>query len=165
MNTAIDKTIKHYVNKQGTVIFVCSDCNASKQINVEPFRNKKHNLRLRCTCGKVHSIGLDFREKYRKSVVIPAMISGNSSKLLHPVPCTVTDLSMGGIALTANKLCNTQEEDELQISFQLDNKLNAKVRRRIRIVHTGPTNIMGCRFIDSVIESEEKALYFYLLNA
>lgn len=165
MNKAIDNTTKHYVNKQGKVIFVCSACDASKQINVEPFKNKKHNLRLRCSCGKVHSIDLDFREKYRKSVNIPGMVRGSSDALYQQVPCTVTDLSMGGVAFTANDLYKAGKEDELQITFHLDNKLKARMSRRIRVVHTGPTNVLGGQFLDSVVESEEKALYFYLLNA
>lgn len=165
MNKSIDNTIKYYVSPQGSVIFVCTHCDANRHINAEAFRKKKHTIKLRCTCGTVFTIDLDFRENYRKQVDIPAVIHGATEGLDHPMPCTVTDLSMDGVAFRINQPFDIQQEDQLQITFQLDNKRKAEVNRTIEIVHLGPDNVLGGRFIDTVIESEEKALYYYLLNA
>lgn len=153
---------KYYVSPEGTVIFHCTVCDASRLINVEPLRNKKHVVKLRCACAAVFLAELDFRGSYRKKVRFPAICTDNENNSQQQFPCTVIDLSTGGVAFKLNLRWRIQEEHRLLITFNLDDKARTTITRQIQVRHSRQNNVFGCAFIDSGSEAMNKAIYFYL---
>lgn len=153
---------KYYVSTQGTVLFHCTACDASRSINVESLRNKKHVVKLRCTCGAVFLADLEFRGSYRKKVRIPAICAESEGGSLQKFPCTITDISTGGVAFKLNLRWRIQEEHKLLITFNLDDKARTPITRQIQVRHSRQKNVFGCAFIDHGNEVMNKAIYFYL---
>lgn len=153
---------KYYVSATGTILFHCTECDSSRSINVESLRSKKHVVKLRCTCGAVFLADLDFRASYRKKVRLPAICTEIENQNKEQFPCTITDLSTGGIAFKLNLRWRIKNDHKLAISFNLDDKARTAITRKIQVRNSRDKNVFGCAFIDPGNEVMNKAIYFYL---
>jgi hypothetical protein len=153
------KDVKTYVsNNMATVI--CPACNKNKRVNAEPYENKKHAIKVRCGCGEVFNLHLDFRGHYRKDTKLPGTYSittpgKESGGVIH-----IRNISRSGIGFTVTGLHNLGKDMLLTLDFHLDDKNHTELQIEA-IVCTVSDNAIGCRFTDSSIVSET-ALGFYL---
>ena len=55
-----------HIRDNNAATLVCPACGLVRQIAVAKFRNDRHTLAIRCRCGHVYSVLLDFRRHFRK---------------------------------------------------------------------------------------------------
>jgi len=72
----------------------------------------------------------------------------------------VKDVSMGGIGFEAVGACRVKVEDELEVTFTLDDT-HASVIKKLVVVRITRDKFVGCEFVHA--HEYDKALGFYLL--
>ena len=60
--------IKAFVRPDNTATIICPVCKTTKQVSAAPYLNKKHSIKIRCTCGTTFTVQFDFRHHYRKQI-------------------------------------------------------------------------------------------------
>lgn len=153
---------KYYISPLGTYFFHCTECNAIRMINAEPLRRKGHVVNLRCTCGAVFLHDLEFRKDYRKKVEIPASCTAMGNDFYQQFPCSIVNISMGGVAFKLNFPYPVREGKQLHINFTLENKSSTRITRQVQVLHRPQADVFGCAFIDCGDEAMNKALSYYL---
>ena len=138
---------------------VCPACGLVRQIAVAKFRNDRHTLAIRCRCGHVYSVLLDFRRHFRKPTSLagtyvsrdPAGPGGGVIRILH--------ISRSGVGFTVSGRHRILPGQELQIEFQLTDR-NRTVIKKQAVVRTVQENTVGCEFLCA--GELDKALGFFL---
>ena len=171
--------VKFFVNQEGDVIVQCPLCENSKTVSVSSYKGKQFAMKVKCTCGHVFPINLDFREHYRK----PTFLEGNYLKtnlnlesFYEKVPqkrnippdkkrnvinnCTVKDISVGGLGLDIWGDHTIEKGDHLFIKFILDNKKRSLIQCELT-VRTVQNNYVGAEFKEKLDFNPD--LGFYLL--
>ncbi len=139
--------VKFFVNREGNVIVECPQCENSKTISVASFKGKEFAVKVKCVCGHIFPISLDFREHYRK----PTFLEGNYRKtnlnlesFYEKIPrttnipshqkrnvihnCSIKDISVGGLGVDIWGEHKIEVGNHLFIEFILDNKKRSLVR-------------------------------------
>ena len=171
--------VKFFVNQAGNVIVECPQCENSKSISVASHKGKQYAMKVKCPCGHIFPINLDFREHYRK----PTLLEGNYRKtnlnlesFYEKIPptsnthvpqqrnviynCTVKDISVGGLGLDIWGNHTIETGEHLFIEFILDNKKRSRIRCEL-IVRTVQNNYVGTEFKEKLDFIPD--LGFYLL--
>lgn len=148
-----------FVCGDNTATIICPACNAAKTISAEPYRNKKNTIRVRCRCGEVFTLHLDFRDHYRKETSLPGTYSITTPGKVGGGVIHIRNISREGIGFTVTGLHHLEKGLELIIDFQLDDKKKTKLRKEA-IVRLVEKDYIGCQFVATA--AEEKALGFYL---
>ena len=151
--------VKTFVRNNNTATVICPACNRAKNISAEPYRNKKHDIRVRCVCGEFFTLRLDFRRHYRKltslagtySIITPNKPGGG---VMH-----IRNISRGGIGFTVSGRHNMGEGLRVRLAFQLNDRNQTKLRKEA-IIRSVKGNYIGCQFPPN--DPIEKALGFYL---
>lgn len=150
---------KAFVKTNDTASICCPHCNLIKNIAVGKFREGKHTFKIRCSCGKVFPVSLDFRKHYRK----PTQLTGTYSVIEPPNNggglMKVNNISRGGIDFGVTGLHKIQVGQKILLTFQLDNKKLTEINIEgiVRSVRGGS---IGCEFTEST--QIGKDLGFYL---
>lgn len=150
---------KAYVNQDGTAVLKCPACEAVKSAKVDTLKNGPHQVKVRCNCRNVFSVRLEFRKNYRKETKLAgdykSLAGGkNYGKL------TVVNLSKGGVGAQVVGFNPCRTGDELQVSFNLDDRHHSLIDKRV-VVRLVKENYIGCEFLDPALL--DKALGFYLM--
>jgi hypothetical protein len=129
---------------------------------VEKYKGLKHNLTTRCSaCQERFEVALNFRQHFRKSVKLAGEAVNLSTKSAKRQPITIVDLSMIGLRFKNIVPNDFQKNQQLQISFTLDNKKALQIKKEVRVVEiTGDR--YGCEFMNL---DYEKELGFYLFSS
>lgn len=154
------ETVKAFVRANDTVTIVCPACRMPKNAAVGPFRNKSHDLKVRCPCGHVFMVHLDFRQHYRKQTdltgtfrsINPPGMGGD----IH-----VKDISISGIGFTVSGMQLLEKGHSLTVTFTLDDKRKTNLTKEV-VVQSVQGDFVGGRFVDR--KAYEKELGFYLTN-
>jgi len=149
---------KVFVNAEGEVTVVCANCNTPKVFNVLHLRDRPHYLKVKCHCGNVFIVELDFRQTYRKGT----KLSGNFTMLppsLERGVCVVIDLSLTGLRFQTIGAQKLQIGQRGYIDFDLDNKKKTHIRKEV-IIRKIEGNEYGCQFVEN--QGFEKELGFYM---
>ena len=155
---------KAYVNEDGTTVLKCPFCNHSRTVSVAILREKKRVIRVRCSCQKSYSVDLELRKMFRKSTSLRGTYVNHSQQddrgVLIQGKIVVRDISMGGIGFETLGKCSIQKDDELEVTFTLDDKYSSVIIKwvDVKIVRG---KYVGCEF--SHANEYDKALGFYLL--
>ena len=153
------KDVKTYVsNNMATVI--CPGCNKNKRINAEPYLDKKHAIKVRCSCGEVFNLHLDFRGHYRKDTKLPGTYSITTPGKAGGGVIHIRNISRSGIGFTITGLHHLEKGMTLTLEFQLDDKNQTELQIEA-IICSVTDKAIGCQFSDNTIVSET-ALGFYL---
>lgn len=153
---------KSFVSLDNIATITCPECNKAKNIPVGQYRNRKHDMTVRCSCGHSFSILLDFRRHYRKetnlegvySMVSPAFGKGRLN---------ILNISRSGVGFAIGFSVNSSHTLKLgqkaRISFELDNKKQSSIEKIITI-RTINDQYIGGEFDHT--QTLEKDLGFYL---
>ena len=99
--------------KEGDVINVtCGSCLKTKKLSVAQLREKrKRELRIKCSCGNIFCLCLEYRNHYRK----PIKLLGKSINLSKREgrDIIIRDISSGGVRIIPLKKHRTQKDDLL----------------------------------------------------
>ena len=148
-----------HIRDNNAATLVCPACGLVRQIAVAKFRNDRHTLAIRCRCGHVYSVLLDFRRHFRKPTSLagtyvsrdPAGPGGGVIRILN--------ISRSGVGFTVSGRHRILPGQELQIEFQLTDR-NKSVLKRPAVVRTVQDNTVGCEFLCT--GELDKALGFFL---
>lgn len=151
-------TTKAFVRPDSTVTIVCPSCKMPKNVSVASFRNKTHYLKVRCPCGTVFRVHLDFRQHYRKPTELPGIYKSISPSG-HGGSITVKDVSQSGLGFVVVGTNFIEKGDKLKVSFDLDDKRKTHLDKKV-VVQSVTDGFVGCKFIDE--QAYEKELGFYL---
>ncbi|MBP7518080.1 MAG: PilZ domain-containing protein, partial [Desulfobulbus sp.] len=119
----------------------------------------RHTLAIRCRCGHVYSVLLDFRRHFRNPTSLagtyvsrdPAGPGGGVIRILN--------ISRSGVGFTVSGRHRILPGQELQIEFQLTDR-NRTVIKKQAVVRTVQENTVGCEFLCA--GELDKALGFFL---
>ena len=153
------KSQKAFVREDGTTVLKCPFCRHARTVSVEKIKDKKKVITVKCSCQKSYSVSLELRKLYRKS----ASLNGryvNQSQGNETGMMIVKDVSMGGIGFEAVGGCRIKVEDELDVTFTLDDT-HASVVKKLVVVRIVRNKFVGCEFIHA--HEYDKSLGFYLL--
>lgn len=172
--------IKFFVNQAGRAIVKCPHCENSKSIPVTAYKGKKFTMKVKCPCGHIFPINLDFRAHYRKLTLLEGKYQKtnlNIESFFEKLPyktgiplnhtgdliknCTIKDISVGGIGLDIWGHHTIEKGNELFIEFNLDNKKHSLVKCEVT-VKTVQNNYIGAEFKDKLDFNPD--LGFYLLS-
>lgn len=144
-------------NNRATVI--CPSCKASRTISAEPYRDKKNAIKVRCGCGAIFLLHLDFRSHYRKETDLPGTYSILTPEKAGGGVIHIRNISREGIGFSVTGVHHLEKGLKLMLDFRLDDKKQTHLRKEA-IVCLVEKNYIGCKFVETA--AEEKALGFYL---
>ncbi|NOX80124.1 MAG: hypothetical protein GXP57_03400 [Deltaproteobacteria bacterium] len=153
------ETVKTFVRPDNTVTIVCPSCSRVKNAAVGAYKDKCHNIKVRCPCGTQFILHLDFRRYFRK----PTDLAG-FYRIVKPPDMgfgeiNIKDISLGGIGFTVSGNNRIEVGQVLSIDFTLDDKKKTRLKKEV-IVQSVTGDFVGSRFSDN--ELFEKELGFYL---
>lgn len=164
---------KIFVDKQDMAVFRCPHCGFTRHFNASGYRDKDSRVKIKCQCGEVVPVLIEFREFFRKRVelfghgMVLSTITGRS--MLHRTKekfaIKVEDLSMNGLRFGlvsdfGKDLDELAVDDVLSVQFRLDNRSRDLIERKAVI-----RNVYGSSYGVSFIRAEyDKELGFYLLR-
>jgi c-di-GMP-binding flagellar brake protein YcgR len=154
------ETEKVFVKDDNMAVIHCTSCSQVKRINVEKFRDKQHNVRIKCPCGHTFAIMLDFRQQYRKTIGLKGRYMVLTYANSGWQKFTALNLSKGGIGMQV-RLASLREGELLQLEFTLDDAKQALIKKKVIIRHICG-NTLGCQFTETV--EFEREIGFYLLT-
>jgi len=148
--------------KEGDVAVIsCPFCKKSQKISVAKYREQsKRKLRIKCGCDKIFSLCLEYRRHPRKPVkLLGKSINLSNHKESHDI--IINNISLGGIGFYPFKKHRTRKEDQLQLSFELNDFNKTSLATHATVRAAGKDHI-GCEF--NPTEIFMTTLGFYLLD-
>jgi len=155
------EAIKVHVSQDNHISFACPCCEKTHRVSVAKFKNTKHKLVTRCSCGERFEVDLNFRRFYRKRIEIVGEFTNLSSGSGKWFAMTVTNLSMSGLRFTTVGSTGIKKDNTLRVKFTLDGKRTDSIEKEVVVKNVG-TRQYGCEFIN--LAYEEKELGFYLFS-
>ena len=154
---------KYYVNADCLITVQCPVCVKTRTTSVESFRGKNNVVKIKCSCGNIFSIEIEYRKNYRKKT----NIYGKYRSVLEPSyiqrDCIIINLSITGVAVKILDGLKINNDDELIINFTLDDPEKHEIEKTVKVLHVDVENrIIGGEFLYSKIRSYDKFIYFYL---
>lgn len=166
---------KVYITGNNTVQIQCPDCAKSRSVPVSTL--KKHLLKVRCSCGTLFGLELEFRRHFRREMRLDGVFRNLSQEAEEQgadvlvryqgtkkgpgaANCTITNLSRGGLGFVTKAAHTIRTGQELQLEFALDNTVGTFIVKKalVRVVRD---RYIGCQFTDA--DRPDATLGFYLL--
>ncbi len=157
------KAVQYSVSRMGTIMVMCPACEKVRVIDVEKLKKKKYSVKLRCSCGKIFPIQIDFRRSSRKKVHLYAEYVNDSRYTRVMRTGIVGDLSQGGLALNIYEDQGIRLHDTLRVVFRLDNQPDKEMQKRVKVVHLDrKKRRVGCKFDGAGNRNHNTMLQGYL---
>ncbi len=153
------KVQKSFVKTNDTASIRCPDCALVKNIAVGKFRNNRHTLKTRCSCGSSFLVALDFRKHYRKPTNILGMYSLIGSYSSGGGQMQVNNISRSGVAFSVSGHHSIAIGQKALLNFKLDDRKQTELTKKV-IVKNIRENSIGCEFVNQT--QIGKDLGFYL---
>ncbi len=154
------KVHKSFVKTNDTASIRCPDCALVKNIVVGRFRNNKHTLKTRCSCGCTFLVALDFRRHYRKPTKIIGIYSLIGPHASGGGQMQVNNISRSGVSFTVSGRHSIGVGQKALLHFQLDDKNQTELTKKVLVKNIQDTNNVGCEFVNQTHIG--KSLGFYL---
>ncbi len=147
-----------FVKDDNEATVVCPDCDLAKTVSVKQFRNQQHKIKVKCTCGNVFEIMLEFRQHRRKDTSLSGTYKSDASNIDDGV-VEIVNLSMGGACFETRGNHDVKIGQTGSINFTLDNRKQSVLLKYV-VIRSAQGNRIGCEFIED--QAYEAALGFYL---
>lgn len=153
---------KSFVTRESTATITCPKCNKSRNIEASKYRNRKHTIKVRCSCRYQFAVLLDYRKSYRKEtnlegtyIMVPPAVGKGRLNVLN--------ISRNGIGFTVGFSVSGSHPlvpgQKVRVTFQLDNKKQTDIEKVVTIKNV-QGHYIGGEFDDT--KAFEKDLGFYL---
>ncbi|TKB26605.1 PilZ domain-containing protein [Desulfopila sp. IMCC35006] len=153
------ETPRSFVKPDDEAMIVCPACDAARAISAAQFRHRLHLIKVKCKCGHVYKVHLEFRRNARKNTelegiydLIPPAIGGGKIKIMN--------LSLNGACFEVRGIHDMKVGQRGSLVFTLDNRKETVLFKKV-IIKTVSGNRIGAEFIED--RAYEKELGFYLL--
>lgn len=173
------KSARVFVKPDNTATINCPVCQLAKTVSVEKFKDKKHTINARCSCGHSFPVSFDFRKHYRKTTKLPGVFEiqpqaldkqqwkktnlNGTYSLLAPASGSghilITNISCGGLQFTLTGRHTIEPGLHARITFNLDDRKQSEISKMVAIQSING-HTFGCQFVGQ--EPLEQALRFYL---
>lgn len=153
---------KYFVSKNDTITVRCLACKKTRSISVAGLRGKPHTIKVQCPCTNTFAVDIEFRLSYRKDVDIAGGYRKRHEGEAEERSCVVQDLSVGGLGIRIEHDTTVQVEDELIVTFNLDDRQTHRIDTAIKVRHVDPNKKIGGEFIDPEDRGRNEVLTFYL---
>lgn len=140
-------------------MIVCPACDSAKSISASRFRHRLHLLKVKCKCGNVFKVHLEFRRHFRKNTELEGMY-GLNSPAIGGGKVKVINLSLSGACFEVRGVHDLKIGQRGSLVFTLDNRKETVLFKRV-VIKTVASNRIGCEFVED--RAFEKELGFYLL--
>lgn len=151
--------LKSFVGNDNQAHIVCPFCATLKILSVEKFKHRQHKLRVKCKCGHVFNIKLEFRRHYRKSTELEgSYVVSDPSKGDGKIK--VINISFTGASFEMPGPHSLEVGQKGTLVFTLDDRKKTALKKGV-IIKTVKGQTIGCEFIKD--KAYEKELGFYLL--
>ncbi|KPK00138.1 MAG: hypothetical protein AMJ60_02590 [Desulfobacterales bacterium SG8_35] len=157
-----DIVSKTYVRPDNTAVITCSHCGRQKSIPADSYRGPKSKLRIKCACKKIFTVQLEFRKRVRKKTNLKGTYINHSQKNSSG-NIFVRNISVIGLEFTSLDLQNFKVDDELTLTFTLDDEQRSEITKEA-VVRDIRQNSIGCEFAQSGEFSFEGPLGFYIMS-
>jgi len=147
-----------FVKDDDRASIVCPDCSLTKSVSVEQFRDGKHTVKGKCTCGHSFIINLEFRRHRRKETDLDGRYNSEKADVSWRI-VRIINLSLGGACFEIQGKHDIETGQQGNIDFTLDNRKRNGFLKNV-IIRSVRGNIIGCKFIED--QAYEPALGFYL---
>ena len=149
---------KYYVGNYNKLTIRCLACKKDRTLTVADLKLKHHVIKVACPCSHSFVVNLEYRQSYRKQL----NIVGSYRKLYEPIeqekPCTVRNISLGGLGLTITNDTTIHVDDELIVSFKLGTQQH-KYETTFLVQHIDSGNNIGGMFTRSkMIRMQRRSL-------
>lgn len=155
------KTPLTYVRPDHTAVLTCPHCGRQKTIQADSFKGHKHKLKVKCTCQKIFTSILEFRKRVRKKTNLRGTYINNTQNTNGNI--IIRNLSINGLEFTSYDAHDFKVEDELTITFNLDDEHMTEIRKDV-IVRDVRRNSIGCEFERSGDFAFDGPLGFYVMS-
>ncbi|MBC8316808.1 MAG: hypothetical protein H8E41_02815 [Desulfobulbaceae bacterium] len=152
-----------FVNEANMALIHCPHCDSIKQVPVSKFKGSKHTLKVKCACGDVFQVDLNFRKNIRKQTALAGLCYKVSEGKSAARECLIKNLSFRGIGLKLQKENGAAKGDEFIVSFTLDDAKMTKIKRKMIVHHIEGTYVGGA-FVEFEGDTLDKAIGFYLMH-
>ncbi len=145
-----------YVDDTNQVTIICPKCGFTKNIDATNFKNTQKKRKVKCRCGEIFRITIEFRKQYRKKVRLPGeyiIQKGEKGEII------IRELSLGGIRFESLRPHQISPNDTLEVKFKLNNQMRSEIQKIVRVIWVRD-RIVGTQFSES--KSYEKDLGFYM---
>ncbi len=153
------ETVKVFVRPDNTITIACPSCSRVKNAAVGDYKDKCHNIKVRCPCGTQFILHLDFRRYFRKPTDLPGFYRIVKPPGMGAGEINIKNISLGGIGFTVSGKNRIEVGQTLSLDFTLDDKKKTRLKKEM-IVQSIEGDFIGSRFSDN--ELFEKELGFYL---
>ena len=153
------KIQKSFVKTNDTASIRCPDCALVKNIAVGKFRNSRHTLKTRCSCGAIFLVALDFRRHYRKPTKAIGVYSLIGEDCSGGGQMQVNNISRSGVGFSVSGTHNIKAGQKALLNFRIDDKKQTELTKKV-VIKNIRNNMVGCEFINQ--NQIGKDLGFYL---
>lgn len=153
------KPHKSFVKTGDKAMIVCPACDSAKQISATQFRHRQHIIKVKCKCGHLFKVHLEFRRHFRKETELEGTYD-SSLPASGGGKIKVTNLSFSGACFEVRGIHNLQIGQQGSLVFTLDDRKETVLFKKVIIKNVSGHQI-GCQFIED--RAYEKELGFYLL--
>jgi len=149
-----------FVKDDNQTTIVCPDCSAAKVISVKQFRGRQHKLKVKCSCGHIFKIQLEFRLHRRKDTSLAGTYKADTQTTPRDSGIIkVVNLSLSGACFEIQGGHNVKIGQKGRIQFTLDDSKSSVFFKNVT-VRSIQNNSIGCEFVED--RAYEPALGFYL---
>ncbi|MEA3469396.1 MAG: PilZ domain-containing protein [Thermodesulfobacteriota bacterium] len=141
------KIQKSFVKTNDTASIRCPECSLVKNIAVSKFRNGRHTLKTRCSCGITFMVALDFRRHYRKPINRIGMYALIGSPARGGGQMQVHNISRSGVGFSISGQHNINIGQKALINFKLNDKNQTELTKKV-LIRSIQDNSIGCEFIN-----------------
>ena len=152
-----------FVNEKNMALIHCPHCDSIKQVPVTKFKGTKHTLKVKCACGEVFKVDLNFRKNIRKKTNLTGICYTIPGVESSSEECLIKNISFRGIGLKLFENSTVKEGAEVVVSFTLDDPRMTAVKRKVRIHHI-KGDYIGGEFVDFEGDNFDKYIGFYLMH-
>ncbi len=153
------KTYRSFVKSEDEAVIVCPECDSAKAIPVREFRHRLHLIKVKCKCGHLYKVQLEFRRYIRKDTDLDG-IYGSVGPSVTGGKVKVINLSLVGACFEVRGNHDLMIGQQGSLVFTLNNKQETVLFKKV-IIRTVKANRIGCEFVRD--RAFEKELGFYLL--
>jgi len=150
-----------YVRPDNTAVLTCPHCGRQKTIQADSFRGHKHKLKVKYGCQNVFTVYLEFRKRQRKKTNLRGTYINNSQKTNGNI--IIRNISVSGLEFTSYDAHDFKVDDELTVTFNLDDEHMTEIRKDI-VVRDVRKNSIGCEFERAGDFAFDGPLGFYIMS-
>ena len=140
-------TVKSNVRDDLSTTIACPICKRSNKFSAAAFKNKKHIVRVRCSCGIIFFAQLEFRKQRRKRVNLKGTYRTHQQYIHCEGKMSVSNLSGGGLKCHVDDYKGLEIGNILKLNY-IVNDIGQRQVNKLAIIRNIHGFSIGCEFVE-----------------